>query len=313
MSFLSKFCQFIGIWFSTWVSNHIQWVLHCLGCSFKQNVTLFLLVINFKILKHFGFLLIKHFLSLFINHLAWTASFFIVVNCWESLLLWWDVIEGRWRRLVVDPKSYADSFIPTLFLLVFFLCTFIAFILLGTVFSLNFSWRIVFQSCPWLFHQVVNMKVVKLPSNVVNSSKYVKTIVEVCHCVSASNSWYIACCWEKLIFESLQVKKPEIVVSGIFVLTTKNVNVLAVSCTRKSAWWFHDVWIRLKLTLFCGVVFKNYWDFILRRYEFINCIGHFSFFIVVSSNDVNCLLSFFLKQNAFEWVDFWHVLQSLRG
>lgn len=92
MSLLSEFCQSVRIRLSTRVPNHIKRILHCLRCCLQQNVSVFFLLFNFKILQHFRLFLVKDFLSLFINHFSRTACLLIVIHCWKSFRLRWVIV-----------------------------------------------------------------------------------------------------------------------------------------------------------------------------------------------------------------------------
>ena len=177
--------------------------------------------------------MIKYFFSLFINHFSGTSWLIIIVNCCINFLFSW--IGHWWRRWVFNSsKSCTDSFVPIFFLFIFFISTSISFILLRTVFSLDFSWRILFECSPRLFYKIVNMKIVKLPSNVMNSSENIKPVIVERHGVSVSNCRYISIRRQKLILRSFKIEHPQIIKSVVLIFSTKNVNILTIGCTSKA-------------------------------------------------------------------------------
>lgn len=152
LSLFSKLCQSVWIWLPTRITNHIKRILHSLRGGFEQNVSIFFLVIDFKVLEHFCFFLVKYFFPLFVDHFTGTSSFFVMVNSWESFGLGRVIMErGSWR-LIVGTESNSDSLVPAFLFLLSFLCTFVSFVFLWTTFPLNFSGWILFESGPSLFN-----------------------------------------------------------------------------------------------------------------------------------------------------------------
>jgi len=74
------------------------------------------------------------------------------------------------------------------------------------------------------------MQIVEFPSDIVNASEYIKSIVMKVDRMSVSIGWNHTLIGHRVVFELTQTETPEIIKSRLFIFASKNVNILVICC-----------------------------------------------------------------------------------